>query len=238
MTKRPEFPPFPEWPQPAITGLVEPGDEPIDFTPVPRQRSRRNGWTEATQRAFIAALEECASVSRSARAVGMSPRSAYRLLGAEGADSFAEAWGHRNRPRRRTRARRRDAARNPWQLGAGCPSWSCRTDGVSHQRPFCARHPVRPQRESVRHAGAGGFSTQVPPAASAPGAAACGRAATLGGASGGAPGHHRQPTAPDGAAALPNPLRSHKMATKPVTFVNLRLRGDAIAPPERLDQAV
>jgi hypothetical protein len=92
MTKRPEFPPFPEWPQPAITGLVEPGDEPIDFTPVPRQRSRRNGWTEATQRAFIAALEECASVSRSARAVGMSPRSAYRLLGAEGADSFAEAW--------------------------------------------------------------------------------------------------------------------------------------------------
>jgi hypothetical protein len=87
----PAFPPFPEWPEPAITGLVEVTDEPIDFTPVPRLRKRRDGWTELAQRAFIAALEECGSVARSARAVGMSPRSVYRLLEAEGADSFAEA---------------------------------------------------------------------------------------------------------------------------------------------------
>ncbi len=84
------FPPFPEWPSPAI-GLVDVTDEPILFTPVPRLRNRRNGWTEAAQRGFVAALEESGCIARSARAVGMSARSVYRLLEAEGADSFAEA---------------------------------------------------------------------------------------------------------------------------------------------------
>jgi hypothetical protein len=79
-------------PEPAVTGLVDVTDGPIDFTPVPRLRQRRNGWTEATQRAFIAALEQCGCVARAARSVGMTPRTAYRLLEAEGADSFAEAW--------------------------------------------------------------------------------------------------------------------------------------------------
>jgi hypothetical protein len=83
---------LPEWPEPAVTGLVDVTDEPIEFTPVPRQRKRRNGWTELAQRAFIAALEECGCIARSARAVGMTPRSAYRLLEADGADSFAAAW--------------------------------------------------------------------------------------------------------------------------------------------------
>ena len=64
----------------------------IDFTPVPRQRRRRNGWSGERQRGFIAALAECGSVGRAARAVGMSARSAYRLLDAEGADDFARAW--------------------------------------------------------------------------------------------------------------------------------------------------
>ena len=87
----PQFPPFPAWPEPAVTGLVDATDEPIDFTPVPRRRMRRNGWTELAQRAFIAALEECGCIARSARAVGMNPRSLYRLIEAEGADSFAAA---------------------------------------------------------------------------------------------------------------------------------------------------
>jgi hypothetical protein len=91
MTDQPHFPPFPPWPEPAVTGLVDVTDEPIGFTPVPRQRRRRNGWTELAQRAFIAALEECGCIARSARAVGMSARSVYRLLEAEGADSFAAA---------------------------------------------------------------------------------------------------------------------------------------------------
>ena len=76
----------------AITGLVEPTDGPIDFTPVPRLRKRRNGWTPETQRAFIDALSRCGCVARAARAVGKTPRSAYRLLESEGAESFAEAW--------------------------------------------------------------------------------------------------------------------------------------------------
>jgi hypothetical protein len=91
MSHHPQIPPPPPWPEPAVTSLADITDVPIDFTPVPRQRKRRNGWTELAQRAFIAALEECGCIARSARAVGMSPRSVYRLLEAEGADSFAEA---------------------------------------------------------------------------------------------------------------------------------------------------
>ena len=41
---------------------------------------------------FIAALAGCGSVARAARAVGMTARSAYRLMDAPGADSFAAAW--------------------------------------------------------------------------------------------------------------------------------------------------
>jgi len=76
----------------AVTGLVEVTDGPIDFTPVPRLRKRRNGWSPEAQRAFIDALEQCGSVSLAARAVGMSARSAYRLLYSPGAESFADAW--------------------------------------------------------------------------------------------------------------------------------------------------
>lgn len=65
---------------------------PIPFTPVPRQRARRHGWSEERQRAFIAALGRCGSVSAAAKHVGMTPRSAYRLLDAPGADGFAKAW--------------------------------------------------------------------------------------------------------------------------------------------------
>jgi hypothetical protein len=64
----------------------------IHFIPVPRLRMRRNGWSPARQRAFIAALAGCGSVARAARAVGMTSRSAYRLMDADGADSFAAAW--------------------------------------------------------------------------------------------------------------------------------------------------
>ena len=90
----PSEPPPPAWPTPslAVTGLVEVTAGPIDFTPVPRLRRRRNGWTPDAQRAFIAALEQCGCVARSARAAGMTPRSAYRLLESDGAESFAEAW--------------------------------------------------------------------------------------------------------------------------------------------------
>ena len=89
--------PMPEWPDwpipsPAITGLVEVTDGPITFNPVPRIRKRRNGWKPETQADFIEALSRCGCVSRAAKAVGMTARSAYRLLDADGADSFAAAW--------------------------------------------------------------------------------------------------------------------------------------------------
>lgn len=64
----------------------------IPFTPVPRQRNRRSGWTSERQRAFIAALARCGSVRSAARHVGLSARTAYRLLDMDGADSFAAAW--------------------------------------------------------------------------------------------------------------------------------------------------
>lgn len=86
------LPPLPEWPDPAIMGLVEITGGPIDFTPVPRLRKRRNGWTPEAQRAFIDALARCGCVSRAARAAGKTPKSAYRLLESEGAESFAQAW--------------------------------------------------------------------------------------------------------------------------------------------------
>jgi hypothetical protein len=55
MNDHPEIPPPPPWPDHAVTGLVEVTDEPIDFTPVPRLRKRRDGWNDLAQRAFIAA---------------------------------------------------------------------------------------------------------------------------------------------------------------------------------------
>ena len=64
----------------------------IAFTPVPRQRARRNGWTAERQQLFLFALSRCGSVARAARAAGMTPRSAYHLLHAPCADSFATAW--------------------------------------------------------------------------------------------------------------------------------------------------
>jgi len=72
---------------------ADPADEPdIAFTPVPRLRKRRSGWTEARQRGFIAALARSGSVRAAAAHVGLSARTAYRLLDAPGAESFAAAW--------------------------------------------------------------------------------------------------------------------------------------------------
>lgn len=62
-----------------------------DFDPVP-VRARRDGWTPERQRAFIAALRATRSISKAARAVGMSRKSAYRLRDRPDAQSFAAAW--------------------------------------------------------------------------------------------------------------------------------------------------
>lgn len=87
-------PKFPDTLPADALAWTERGDDGPDlcFTPVPRLRRRRDGWSEERQRAFIAALALCGTVRHAARAVGSTARSAYRLLDAPGADSFAAAW--------------------------------------------------------------------------------------------------------------------------------------------------
>lgn len=72
--------------QPDLSGTI------FDFTPVPLERARANGWTPLAQRRFIHALSVMGSVGAAARAVGMGRVSAYRLKERAGAESFSAAW--------------------------------------------------------------------------------------------------------------------------------------------------
>lgn len=67
-------------------------DEPIPFTPAPLVRSRHDGWSPERQRRFIDLLSQIGLVAVCARAVGMSPKSAYALRKRPGAEDFARAW--------------------------------------------------------------------------------------------------------------------------------------------------
>lgn len=62
------------------------------FTPVPMARIRKDGWTPARQRIFLAALATTGLVSRAAKAAGMGVTSAYNLRKRKEAESFAAAW--------------------------------------------------------------------------------------------------------------------------------------------------
>lgn len=64
----------------------------FDFTPVPLQRRRYDGWSPLVQKRFIHALSVMGSVGAACRAVGRGRVSAYRLREREGAESFADAW--------------------------------------------------------------------------------------------------------------------------------------------------
>ncbi len=61
------------------------------FDPVPVQ-PRHDGWTPTRQRGFIEALAATGCVADAARAVGMTPKSAYLLRERAGADAFRAAW--------------------------------------------------------------------------------------------------------------------------------------------------
>lgn len=68
-------------------------DDPFDFEPVPSASNRHDGWTPERQRLFIAALRRIGMVTAAAKAVGMSPKSAYKLLERAGPESdFARVW--------------------------------------------------------------------------------------------------------------------------------------------------
>ena len=62
----------------------------LDFTPLPC--TRPDGWTAKKQRTFITHLATGACVTRAARRVGMSARSAYLLKARKGSASFNDAW--------------------------------------------------------------------------------------------------------------------------------------------------
>lgn len=69
------------------------GYDPAAYQWVPVLRKpRSDGWAEAKQRDFIEALADGGSVAEAARAVQMSPSSAYRLRRSPGGEAFARAW--------------------------------------------------------------------------------------------------------------------------------------------------
>jgi hypothetical protein len=69
------------------------GSDLLDFVAVPSRSARHDGWTPARQRAFVEELAKLGLVGAAARAVGMSPKSAYGLRRRAGeASSFARAW--------------------------------------------------------------------------------------------------------------------------------------------------
>ncbi len=63
-----------------------------DFTPAPSTSTRHDGWTPERQAQFIELLAQSGVVAFSARGVGKSTVSAYKLRARPGAESFAAAW--------------------------------------------------------------------------------------------------------------------------------------------------
>ncbi len=77
---------------PRTARLPVPAGELPAFTPVPRLKERRDGWTPQRQRAFIEALADTGSVEAACRAVDMAQRGAYELRRQPGAEGFRAAW--------------------------------------------------------------------------------------------------------------------------------------------------
>ncbi|MBO9582282.1 MAG: LysR family transcriptional regulator [Sphingobium sp.] len=65
---------------------------PTDTPPLVPLRHRADGWTPRRQCAFLLVLKQTRSVTRAARAVGLSRAAAYRLRGHPAAHDFAIAW--------------------------------------------------------------------------------------------------------------------------------------------------
>jgi hypothetical protein len=63
-----------------------------EFSPVPRQCQRHDGWTADRQRRFIAALADLGSVRAAAHAVNMTPEGAYLLRRHPQGEEFRAAW--------------------------------------------------------------------------------------------------------------------------------------------------
>jgi len=72
--------------------LPAPAGEIPEFTPVPRQRMRRGGWSAERQREFIDLLAETGSVRSACRRLGVSEHHIYKLRRHPEAESFRKAW--------------------------------------------------------------------------------------------------------------------------------------------------
>jgi hypothetical protein len=90
----------------------------LSFTPVP-VRHRRDGWTPARQRLFIAALAECGCVLAACRRTGKSAEAAYRIARRPDAASFSAAWDAALRLARQARAAK---VRHGWQSSSSSSS--------------------------------------------------------------------------------------------------------------------
>lgn len=62
------------------------------FTPVPRQRMRRGGWSAERQREFIEQLAETGSVRAACRRMGVGEHHIYKLRRHPEGESFRKAW--------------------------------------------------------------------------------------------------------------------------------------------------
>lgn len=76
-------------PAPAV---IEEGGALPDFTPVPSQTNRHDGWTPERQREFIEALADTGSVEAACRHVNMTTVGAYRIRRLPEGASFRAAW--------------------------------------------------------------------------------------------------------------------------------------------------
>ena len=66
--------------------------DPLAFTPVPRKRMRRRGWSAARQREFIEHLAETGSVRAACRRMGVGEHQVYVLRNHPEGASFRKAW--------------------------------------------------------------------------------------------------------------------------------------------------
>ena len=71
---------------------TDPAPDPLAFTPVPRQRKRRCGWSAPRQREFITHLAETGSVRAACRRMGVGEHQVYVLRNHPEGASFAAAW--------------------------------------------------------------------------------------------------------------------------------------------------
>jgi hypothetical protein len=66
--------------------------DPLAFTPVPRKRMRRRGWSPSRQREFIEHLAETGSVRAACRRMGVGEHQVYVLRNHPEGASFRKAW--------------------------------------------------------------------------------------------------------------------------------------------------